>query len=183
MSRTNSSTTLPTPPTQPLADLLLVNLRLLDLDTLNDFPEINSKTFSSKDSKSRIRSTEWVLYRLFELWDPEQTTDVSTKRSQCPLRRVLTVILRRNYALSSHLSNRCSHSIYGAHCFAPSTSSRRMGFSEGNLSSARRCLTNARETSLWSCLLFSPLLCCEEQRLRLDVPTAPCPIDSLQPLY
>src|ERR1700760_2100530 len=64
-----------------LAELFLTNLRLLDLDNRSDWPNISSKTFSSKDTlnqnqKARIRCSEWALYRLFELWDPEETRDV-----------------------------------------------------------------------------------------------------------
>jgi hypothetical protein len=65
---------------QPLAELLLANLRLLDLDLREDWPEITPRTFNTKDTqqnqKQRIKCTEWILYRLFELWDPEETRDV-----------------------------------------------------------------------------------------------------------
>jgi hypothetical protein len=65
----------------PLIDLLLANLRLLDLDLRADWPDVTSKTFSTRDNaqqnqKHRIKCTEWILYRLFELWDPEETRDV-----------------------------------------------------------------------------------------------------------
>jgi hypothetical protein len=66
---------------QPLAELVLANLRLLDLDLREDWPEITPKTFSTKDTqhnqKQRVKCTEWILYRLFELWDPEETRDVN----------------------------------------------------------------------------------------------------------
>ncbi|KAI9754354.1 MAG: hypothetical protein M4579_004752 [Chaenotheca gracillima] len=58
-------------------DLFLRNLRLLDLDKREDWPNITAITFSTKDvqqnQRNRIRSVEWALYRLFELWDPEDT--------------------------------------------------------------------------------------------------------------
>ncbi|EPE31242.1 hypothetical protein GLAREA_12545 [Glarea lozoyensis ATCC 20868] len=56
--------------------LFLANLRLLDLDLREDWPEISAKTFSTKDAqqnqKRRIQSVEWSLYQLFALWDPEE---------------------------------------------------------------------------------------------------------------
>ena len=65
---------------QPLVELLLANLRLLNLDLRQDWPELSPRTFSTKDAqqnqKQRIKCTEWVLYRLFEIWDPEETRDV-----------------------------------------------------------------------------------------------------------
>lgn len=60
--------------------LFATNLRLLNLDLLEDWPAISSKTFSTKDAQQnhnqRIRCTEWALFRLFELWDPQETRDV-----------------------------------------------------------------------------------------------------------
>lgn len=64
-----------------LAELFVSNLRLVDLDVRSDWPDITAKSFSSKDpqnqnQKTRIRCTEWALYRLFELWDADETRDV-----------------------------------------------------------------------------------------------------------
>ncbi|ORY00669.1 HAUS augmin-like complex subunit 6 N-terminus-domain-containing protein [Clohesyomyces aquaticus] len=55
--------------------LFVTNLRLLDLDRRADWPGITVHTFSSKnaDQKQRIGGVEWALFRLFELWDPEET--------------------------------------------------------------------------------------------------------------
>ncbi|TLD18143.1 hypothetical protein PspLS_10391 [Pyricularia sp. CBS 133598] len=57
--------------------LFLTNLRLLDLDSLPDWPDINPLTFNNKDlaqgQKKRIQSVEWALYQLFDLWDAEET--------------------------------------------------------------------------------------------------------------
>jgi hypothetical protein len=69
-----------------LPDLLLTNLRLLDLDRKPDWPNINPRLFYAKDGqgqtqKLRIHYTEWTLYRLFELWDPEGTRDVKSHLS------------------------------------------------------------------------------------------------------
>lgn len=61
--------------------LLLANLRLLDLDLHTDWPGITIQALSTRDQKQRIRCVEWALFRLFELWDPEETRDVSLNRS------------------------------------------------------------------------------------------------------
>lgn len=60
--------------------LFLTNLRLLDLDHLPDWPDINALTFTTKDvaqgQKKRIQSVEWALYQLFTLWDPDEARNV-----------------------------------------------------------------------------------------------------------
>ncbi|KAI9799405.1 MAG: hypothetical protein M1833_004105 [Piccolia ochrophora] len=67
------------PPTSTKSSLtlFLTNLRLLDLDRYLDWPGIESHTFSSKDGvtnqRHRIRCAEWALFRLYEVWDPEET--------------------------------------------------------------------------------------------------------------
>ncbi|ROW05702.1 hypothetical protein VMCG_05169 [Cytospora schulzeri] len=57
--------------------LFLTNLRLLDLDLLPDWPDINPLTFTNRDlaqgQKKRIQCVEWALYQLFSLWDAEET--------------------------------------------------------------------------------------------------------------
>ncbi|KAH7120964.1 HAUS augmin-like complex subunit 6 N-terminus-domain-containing protein [Dendryphion nanum] len=57
------------------ARLFVTNLRLLDLDQQSDWPNITVQTLSSKnaDQKQRIGGVEWALFRLFEIWDPEET--------------------------------------------------------------------------------------------------------------
>lgn len=57
---------------------LLTNLRLLDLDLVDDWPELTLATFSgaTQNHKRRVQAVEWVLYRLFEIWDPEETASV-----------------------------------------------------------------------------------------------------------
>ena len=54
-----------------------VNLRLLNLDQREDWPGISVQTLSTKDAlqnqKQRIRCVEWALYRLFEIWDIDET--------------------------------------------------------------------------------------------------------------
>lgn len=58
--------------------LFVTNLRLLDLDQKPDWPTITVQTFSSRnaDQKQRIGGVEWALFRLFEIWDPEETSQV-----------------------------------------------------------------------------------------------------------
>ncbi|MCJ1393071.1 hypothetical protein MMC18_005943 [Xylographa bjoerkii] len=58
-------------------EILLKNLRLLDLDEEFDWPTITKDTFAASDTirnqKQRIQRAEWVLYKLFEKWDPSET--------------------------------------------------------------------------------------------------------------
>ncbi len=60
----------------------LANLRLLSLDLRSDWPSINLETFSTKNAlqnqKNRVRCVEWALFRLFEIWDPQETQEVGT---------------------------------------------------------------------------------------------------------
>ncbi|KAI7914540.1 hypothetical protein M9X92_008955 [Pyricularia oryzae] len=67
----------PSSTSSPNVSLFLTNLRLLDLDSLPDWPDINPLTFTNKDlaqgQKKRIQSVEWALYQLFDLWDAEET--------------------------------------------------------------------------------------------------------------
>ncbi|KAI4754766.1 hypothetical protein E4T52_09790 [Aureobasidium sp. EXF-3400] len=59
--------------------LFVSNLRLLNLDQRQDWPDITVQTFHIKDAlqnqKKRVACVEWSLYRLFELWDRETTRD------------------------------------------------------------------------------------------------------------
>ncbi|KAL1632911.1 hypothetical protein SLS56_003196 [Neofusicoccum ribis] len=59
--------------------LFVTNLRLLDFDLYADWPEIAVHTFATRDAqqnqKKRIQCTEWALFRLFELWDPDETRE------------------------------------------------------------------------------------------------------------
>lgn len=76
--------TKPQPPNPlPASDigLFVTNLQLLDLHLRNDWPGITVHTFSAKhaDQKQRIGGTEWALFRLFEIWDPSETAQVSLK--------------------------------------------------------------------------------------------------------
>ncbi|KAF2705709.1 hypothetical protein K504DRAFT_460412 [Pleomassaria siparia CBS 279.74] len=63
-----------TPPSD--IKLFVTNLRLIDLDLRPDWPGITVQTFSLKnaDQKQRIGGVEWALFRLFEIWDPEETS-------------------------------------------------------------------------------------------------------------
>lgn len=65
--------------------LFLTNLRLLNLDLLPDWPDLTQATFASTSAgaqghKKRLQCVEWSLYRLFELWDPEETAAVTYSR-------------------------------------------------------------------------------------------------------
>ncbi|PQE33267.1 HAUS augmin-like complex subunit 6 N-terminus-domain-containing protein [Rutstroemia sp. NJR-2017a WRK4] len=57
-------------------NLFITNLRLLELDLREDWPDITAVTFSTKDAqqnqKKRIQCVEWALYQLFAVWDPEE---------------------------------------------------------------------------------------------------------------
>ena len=61
-------------------ELLIKNLRLLDLDEEFDWPKIKRETFIASDSiqnlRSRVRAAEWILYKLLELWEPQETKNV-----------------------------------------------------------------------------------------------------------
>ncbi|KAL9009444.1 MAG: hypothetical protein Q9173_005526 [Seirophora scorigena] len=59
------------------SSVFFTNLRLLDLDYLDDWPNVTADIFAPKDArtnqKQRIRCVEWALYRLFELWNLKDT--------------------------------------------------------------------------------------------------------------
>ncbi|KAL8792703.1 MAG: hypothetical protein Q9195_004678 [Heterodermia aff. obscurata] len=60
------------------ASTFITNLRLLDLDKQPDWPAITAQILTAKDAlqnqKRRIQSVEWALYRLFEIWDPQEAS-------------------------------------------------------------------------------------------------------------
>ena len=66
----------------PAGELLLKNLRLLDFDEEFDWPQVTSKTFAATDSvrnlTKRAYAAGWILYKLFELFEPKETKAVST---------------------------------------------------------------------------------------------------------
>ncbi|RGP76411.1 hypothetical protein FLONG3_5296 [Fusarium longipes] len=58
--------------------IFLSNLSLLDLDQLEDWPDIRAATFatggtSAQGLKKRVHCVEWALFQLFALWDPDET--------------------------------------------------------------------------------------------------------------
>ena len=81
------------PISSPLS-LFLTNVKLLDLDLLPDWPGISRATFdtgsTAQGQKKRIQSVEWVLFRLFSLWDPEETANVGHPTLLNPLCSLLT---------------------------------------------------------------------------------------------
>ena len=60
------------------AKLFMTNLRLLDLDQQPDWPNLTVQTLSSRtaDQKQRIGGVEWALFRLFEIWNLDDTNQV-----------------------------------------------------------------------------------------------------------
>ena len=62
------------------AQAFITNLKLLGLDKRDDWPSITVQVLSGKDvqqnQKHRIHCVEWALYRLFEIWDLEETKNV-----------------------------------------------------------------------------------------------------------
>lgn len=87
-TNTTNTITKPQPPPNPIpasdVRLFVTNLRLLDFDLRDDWPNITTQTFSAKnaDQKQRIGGTEWALFRLFEIWDPTETAQVRVKTYQ-----------------------------------------------------------------------------------------------------
>lgn len=62
------------------------SLHFLDLDLLEDWPEVTIDTFDSKsDLQHRLRCVEWSLYRLFELYDRRSTKDVGLSNAYAML--------------------------------------------------------------------------------------------------
>ncbi|KAL3474352.1 HAUS augmin-like complex subunit 6 N-terminus-domain-containing protein [Aspergillus californicus] len=68
---------LPNWPPQSSHTVLIRNLQLLELDQLQDWPGVTPRTLSpsSQNQRQRIKVTEWILYRLVALWDPETARD------------------------------------------------------------------------------------------------------------
>jgi len=65
-------------PSTSTISLFCANLRLLDFDLREDWPDITPATFDTKhaqNQKRRIACVEWSLYRLFEIHDPAVTKD------------------------------------------------------------------------------------------------------------
>lgn len=85
----------PGPPSQVLGnvvqasnlELFLANLRILDLDLLEDWPQISAQTFGSSAAglKRRVQAVEWALYHLFSLWDPQETHSVRVSPKSHPI--------------------------------------------------------------------------------------------------
>jgi hypothetical protein len=88
-------------------NLFITNLRLLELDLREDWPDITAVTFSTKDAqqnqKKRIQCVEWALYQLFAIWDPEETQNVCDPIQNSLLGvSSLANIICRNYNHFSH---------------------------------------------------------------------------------
>jgi len=44
----------------------------MDLDQTHDWPGLNQKTFRSANHTHRVRIAEWIMFQLFDKWDPEE---------------------------------------------------------------------------------------------------------------
>jgi len=68
-------------PRMSTISLFVANLRLLNLDLRDDWPDVTVRVFDTKhaqqNQRRRVSCTEWSLYRLFDLYDPATTRDVS----------------------------------------------------------------------------------------------------------
>ncbi|KAJ4291888.1 hypothetical protein N0V90_009785 [Kalmusia sp. IMI 367209] len=98
-TNTKSSMNNPLPPSD--IKLFVTNLRLIDLDRRPDWPGITVQTFSAKnaDQKQRIGAVEWSLFRLFEIWDP-----VETSQKLQPFFPPLEPLQSRNLRIALHRS-------------------------------------------------------------------------------
>lgn len=58
--------------------IFMRNLKLLQLDQREDWPDITLRTLSpsSQNQRQRTRLVEWALYYLFTIWDPEGALNV-----------------------------------------------------------------------------------------------------------
>ena len=62
-------------PSSNTISLFLTNLRLLDLDLNQDWPNITTSSFFDLDARTRLRCTEYTLYQLFRLYEPATTAE------------------------------------------------------------------------------------------------------------
>lgn len=74
----------------PHLTIFIRNLKLLQLDRREDWPDITLRNLSpsSQNQRQRIRLVEWALYYLFTIWDPEYAQNVRSL-SQCLFYREL----------------------------------------------------------------------------------------------
>jgi hypothetical protein len=116
--KTNTKPALSNPLQPSDIKLFVTNLRLLDLHGRPDWPEITVQTFSAKnaDQRQRIQAVEWTLFRLFELWDPVETSQVRKSHVACSERDSTDAWCR-----SSSPSFRPSNRFNRATCASPYT--------------------------------------------------------------
>jgi len=62
--------------------IFIRNLKLLQLDQLDDWPNITTRALSAaqQNQRQRVKCVEWALYRLFEIWDPEGAQNVGENK-------------------------------------------------------------------------------------------------------
>lgn len=82
-------------------DVFIRCLHLLDLDILPDWPGLSAQSFSTKHTQQnlqhRLKGVEWALYRLFEIYNLEETRNVGLGSV---LAMFATEVLCRNCVLS-----------------------------------------------------------------------------------
>jgi HAUS augmin-like complex subunit 6 N-terminus len=58
-------------------------LHLLDLDLLDDWPQVTERSLSIRSAdqslQQRVRSVEWCLFKLFELYSPDVANEVGSE--------------------------------------------------------------------------------------------------------
>ena len=84
---TSSSTNTNTNTNATTISLVVTNVRLLGLVQRDDWPNIYEQSLLSESSaqsyERNIRFVEWILYRLFEIWDVDLTKEVSGYTDLC----------------------------------------------------------------------------------------------------
>ncbi|KAJ5407815.1 hypothetical protein N7509_001698 [Penicillium cosmopolitanum] len=88
--------------TPPPLTVFIRNLKLLQLDQRDDWPDITLRALSpsSQNQRQRIRLVEWALYYLFAIWDPEYAQNVREKFDEL-LAVFSTAVLRKLLAVSA----------------------------------------------------------------------------------
>ena len=98
---------------RPNSVLILTNLRLLGFEQRNDWPKASSQSFRQADlaqvRHDNVYFIEWILYRLFEIWDPDLTREVSSYMCRSFLDLGVQDPYRSNAYLCPRNSSRSSH--------------------------------------------------------------------------
>jgi len=72
------------------------NLKLLQLDQREDWPDITLRSLSpsSQNQRQRIRLIEWALYYLCTIWDPESARNVRISKQS---NKTVILMIYRNF--------------------------------------------------------------------------------------